>query len=132
MAMTDHVAVKEDIEIEGIVLEKGNYQTKDLYFIDPGEGFYAYATAEYTAHADDKMISLIVNDYVLEQIPQKHKDRLHLKPNGIIHLTTLNTPIEYRVVLADGVIQKIYRTENEDDVASLPEEIRMNYNAEWK
>lgn len=132
MAMVDHVTVEENIEIDGIVLEKGNYQTKDLYFINSGEGFYAYATTEYTADANDKTISLIVNDYVLDQIPQKHKDRLHLKPNGIVHLTTLNTPIEYRVILLNGVIQQIYRTENEGDIASLPEEIQMNHNAEWK
>lgn len=131
MAMVDHVTVKENIEIDGVVLEKGDYQTKDLYFINPCEGVYAYATTEYIVDGS-KTLSLVVNDYVLDQIPQKHKDRLHLKPNGIIHLITMNTPLEYRLILSNGVIQQIYRAENVDEIAKFPEEIQMNHDAEWK
>lgn len=131
MAMVDHVDVKDTIEIGGVILEKGLYQTKDLYFIDPGEGLYAHATTEYVVDASNTL-SLVVNDHILEQIPQKHKDRLHLKPNGIIHLTSFKSTAEYKLVLADGVIQQIYRADSEEDFASFPEEVKFSHDAEWR
>ena len=131
MAMVDHVDVKDTIEIGGVILEKGQYQTKDLYFIDPGEGAYAHATTEYVVD-DSKTLSLVVNDYVLEQIPQKHKDRLHLKPNGIIHLTSFKSQTEYKLVLLDGAIQQVYRADSEKDFARFPEEVQFSHNAEWR
>lgn len=131
MAMVDHVDVKDTIEIGGVILEKGQYQTKDLYFIDPSEGFHAHATTEYVVDTSNTL-SLVVNDYILEQIPQKHKDRLHLKPNGIIHLTSFKSPAEYKLVLVDGVIQKIYRADSEEDFARFPKEVQLSHDAEWR
>lgn len=131
MAMVDIVEVPNNIEINGVVLEKGSYQTKDLYIIDPSEGMFAYFANDYLI--EDKKLFLRVDDFMLSKVPQKYHERFKLNPNGIIHLIPNgNFFRDYRLVLKDGIITKLYRADSVEEVALYPEEIRKNYDAEWK
>jgi len=125
--LVENIYVEADVEINDVVLEKGSYQSKDFCFF--GGGINDCFTNKYKIDKDGN-VNLVIYDEKLKYFSEKEKERLFLKPNGIIHI--YNSDLDYKLVLEEGVIKKLYRADSSEDFEKFPKEIQMNYNAEWK
>lgn len=100
--------------------------------IDSSEGMFAYHVA-HSYQIKDKELIICIDDFLMNKVPKKYHERFKLKPNGIIHLIADGDFFrDYRLVLENGVITKLYRADSIEEIALYPEKIRRNYDAEWK
>lgn len=121
--LVDNINVEEAVDINGVLLEKGNYQSKDFCF------------SSYNQYKIDKdgNVNLIYCEAHIKNYSKKDKEKFLLKPNGIIHIFDWHgSNPQYKLVLEQGVIKKLYRADSSEDFEKFPKHIQRNYDAVWK